>query len=866
MAGLADLFALGDGGDGGTDMESSFLRFVWRYSWRSQLFILAVTVVSFPIVYMSLELPKIIINDAIKGGDEARIVLGFSLGRIEYLLALCLALLVLIGVLNALKWNLNVAMGRTGERMLRRLRYMLFEHVMRFSMARFRGTKQGELVQSMLAELEPIGGFVGEVIATPAFQGGMLGVYAGFIFVQDWRLGLAAVALFPLQGWLIPRMQARVIRLNRQRARGARALADFIGESVAQIADIHIDDGARWRLAQLSSRLHSQGSIRLELFQRKYAIKAVNNLLNQLPPFFFYSIGGWLVIAGRLDFGALVAVLAAQKEMAAPWRTILTFVQNWTDYNARYGFVVESFVGEGVLPPARVYGDPATGAPAGTLRIEIAEGGPGAGGLAVPPVPIPEGARVAVLGGQGGAREALLRMAAGLQVPALGDVTLGALRLREATLPQLGAAFGYVSLDPGIPDRPVCENLRAGLMRAGPALGNAQMIAEARITGNSEADPEGDWIDYQAAGVGDRAGLIARERALAAAAGLAPALRSLALDSRLDDDAIRNWSPVVRDARATLAQSEDAALVADLVEVWSPGALNENATLLENVFFGAPADGGGEPDALIARPEVAEVLRAIGAEAVLAAIGEDLALEFADLVKAAGRDSAVFENIAGYPAATIMAAANMVATSPSRWRAGGRRKFMIGLAARFTPARDRFDILDNGRRARLLSLRDKARAHLAAMPGFTFFDDDAVNPALTLVENVLRGARRYDRRGAARRLTEVVEAALDRAGAHDALLDLGLSARAGRDGARLSLSDRRRVGFVREVLKRPQILVLEAGTDPALLALARRELPSATLIFAAEDENGIADADIVLRINERGVVSSTPPARGGSAP
>ncbi|PKP67145.1 MAG: ABC transporter ATP-binding protein, partial [Alphaproteobacteria bacterium HGW-Alphaproteobacteria-8] len=339
-------------------METGFLRFVWRYSWRWQLSILAITTGVFPLVYLSLELPKIIINDAIHGGDAPRALLGFELDRLAYLLTLCVALLALIGVVNALKWRLNVTMGRTGERMLRRLRYMLFERMMRFPMARFRAARQGELIQSMLGELEPIGGFIGEVIATPLFQGGLLAVYAGFIFVQDWRLGLAAVAMFPLQAWLIPRMQARVIRLNRQRAVGARDLADFIGDSVARIDDIIVDDAARWRLAQLSARLHRQGRIRLDLFRRKYAIKAVNNLLNQLPPFFFYAVGGWLVIGGRLDFGALVAVLAAQKEMASPWREILVYVQNWTDYRARFGFVVEGFSGSDLLAPARIVGAP----------------------------------------------------------------------------------------------------------------------------------------------------------------------------------------------------------------------------------------------------------------------------------------------------------------------------------------------------------------------------------------------------------------------------------------------------------------------------------------------------------------------------
>ena len=220
----------------------------------------------------------------------------------------------MVVLINGIKWLLNITVGMTGERMLRRLRFVLFEHVMRFRISRFRTTKPGEVIQSMLGEIEPLGGFFGEVIATPAFQGGQLCVYVAFIFVQDFWLGLAAVSLYPVQAFLIPKLQAKVIRLNRARAGNTRRLADTISESVANVADIHTNDTARWHMAQISGRLHQNTLIRMDLFKRKFTIKFINNFMNQLTPFFFYSAGGYLVIVGDLDFGSLVAVLAAYKD------------------------------------------------------------------------------------------------------------------------------------------------------------------------------------------------------------------------------------------------------------------------------------------------------------------------------------------------------------------------------------------------------------------------------------------------------------------------------------------------------------------------------------------------------------------------
>lgn len=839
-------------------MEPSFLRFVWRHSWRSQVQILAITILCFPLVYLSLELPKRIINSAIGGGDGPRSLFGVELDRFDFLLALCGLLIFLVAAVNALKWQLNVAMGRAGERMLRRLRHALFEHVLRFPMARFRGGRQGELVQAMMGEIDPIGGFIGEVLATPAFQGGLLVVYAGFVFVQDPWLGLAAVAVIPVQAWLIPRMQARVILLNRRRAMGARGVADFLGESVGAIAAIRVDGTGRWRLAQLSERLHRQAALRIALFRRKYAIKAVNNLINQIPPLFFYIVGGWQVIEGRLDLGALVAVIAAQREMASPWRELLVYAQNWTDYNARYGFVVENFVSgdsAGAEQPVAARADNRLD---GALEIFITEAGPGCGGLVTPRLVLPPGALVGVIGGRDGAREALLQMAAGLLAAQVGHVRIGGQALDRASFSALAAAIGHLPPTPYVLDTTVLDNLAAGLMRIAPPLADRARATEARLTGNSDADAHGDWIDYAAADARDRSAFAAQAVALAEAVGLGAELRALALDSPVDPAAVDPLGPVVDRVREALAALPDATDIGSFIEPWRRDALCRNATLIENLTFGAFASERSDPDALLARTDVAAALEKSGAARVLATIGARLAAEFRALVDAAGGDSAVFDAIRGFPRDMIIMAAETAAEASSPWKKRARHRLFLSLAARFTPERDRFDVLDPAAVADLVTMRARVSTALASAPGYAAFDAPGVNPGLTLLENVLRGALRYDRRGSTRMLVSTVERAFAIADGETVLLRLGLDVQAGRQGARLTPGGRRRLVLARALLKRPRVLVLEAVIGADLRDVARLALPDATLLYAADVEDDVLQADIVLRLAPDGAVTVEP--------
>ena len=328
----------------GADMlEPDIYRFILRYSLREQIYLVVATLLSFPFFYYSLDLPKLIINEAIAGKHFPHKFLGIGFGQISYLLVLCSLFLALVLINGWFKLHLNVRRGRAGERMLRRLRYQLFERVLRYPLRQFDRTATGEIVAMMTAELEPVGGFIGEAFALPIAQGGTLLTILVFMFVQDPVLGAAAVALYPLQGYMIPRLQRRIRALGRQRVRMVRHLADRIGEAIAARVEIRTNDGAPYQLAGFAAHLGDIYTVRLDIYNRKYFVKFLNNLINQLTPFFFFFIGGYFVITHQLSFGALVAILAAYKDLASPWKELLDYYQNQQDVAIKYQQVIEQF-------------------------------------------------------------------------------------------------------------------------------------------------------------------------------------------------------------------------------------------------------------------------------------------------------------------------------------------------------------------------------------------------------------------------------------------------------------------------------------------------------------------------------------------
>ena len=107
-------------------MQPTIFRFILKFSRKEQLLLLLFTAVSFPFLYMSLDLPKQIINEAIGGQDFPRVIFGYELEQIPFLLLLCGVFLGLVVINGGFKYFINVYRGVVGERMLRRLRYQLF--------------------------------------------------------------------------------------------------------------------------------------------------------------------------------------------------------------------------------------------------------------------------------------------------------------------------------------------------------------------------------------------------------------------------------------------------------------------------------------------------------------------------------------------------------------------------------------------------------------------------------------------------------------------------------------------------------------------------------------------------------------------
>lgn len=869
-------------------MQDTLFGFILRYSRRQQFVILTLTLVSFPFLYFSLDLPKIIINEAIDGKDFPRLFLGQEFDQIPYLLLLSLIFLALVFINGGFKYVIEIYKGKTGERMLRRLRFQLYDRILRFPLPHFRRIPQGELIPMITGEVEAVGGFVGAAISIPAFYGGTLVVIIFFMFMQDYVLGLAAIALYPIQAIWIPILQKKLLNYNRRRVREIRRLANVIGESVRGVTDIHASDAGHFLRARVSDRLGRIYGIRYDIYRRKFLIKFLNAFLGQLTPFFFFSMGGYLVIKGDLTLGALVAVLAAYKDLASPWKELLNYYQQQAAVRVKYEQVVRNFAPAKLMPepPLKAEMDAYVG-PLGDLEvanvtlvddfdIKI---------LDHVSLAIGQGEHIAITGVETSGKTEFGMVLGGLLTPSTGRISLGGQDLSQLPRSVVGRRFGYVGNDPFLFAGTLRDNLLLGLKHepVGPGDGGAeaqalqrQNLAEALMSGNSPFDLRADWVDLAAAGVANHDELAVRTLRVLACVGMDSDLYEMGLrsmgDFEEDSDSIERLLAVRREVRARLLDPE----LSQLVEPFDPDAFNHSASVGENIMFGAAADGVFDPKKLGENPYMREVLKKAG----LLDTGIDISIQVAELMVELFSDidpgDELFERFSFIDADEIAEVKELVQFIQGKGAAKlkeRQKRVLLSLFFQLVPTRHRLGLITDRIMVQLVEARREFTKNLPDEynRSFEFFDPGKFNRWATVQDNVLFGKVVYGQPRAKERVGEVIKDVIDSMDLRATVMRFGLDYHVGPGGAMLTPAQRQKVMIARQMLKRPDTLILndclnlfDGAAQEAVIGQIREECRDQRVV-ALLSQAGLANRFPRVVLMDKGMIADDSPSLGAVA-
>ena len=846
-------------------------RYVWQHSRKEQLGILALVLLSLPFYYVSLDLPKLIVNNAIQGRafPEGRVTAplfgfgvtlpdwlggslvgfpGWQLPKIEYLFALSGVFLLLVIVNSHFRYSINLRKGKLGEKVLRNLRFDLFSLLLDGRSEDRRKLKASEAATIIKDEVEPIGGFAGDAYVQPVFLGGQAITALTFIVVQNILLGSVTIAVLAVQVVLVPRLRREQLRLSRERQIRSRELAGHVGEIVDFLPEVENHGTAAYERYRIGGQLDHLFRIRFDLYSRKFMVKFINSVLAQVTPFLFYCMGGYLALRGSLDVGQLVAVIAAYRDLPQPVKELIDWDQQRLDVDVKYQQVLQQFSGRNGKPESE---ESLPDTLSGTIEVRslTVRGTAGETVLHGVSTRIPLGSHVLIQSRAGNGGSVLAQVLGRRIVEYEGSVTVEGrdlLRLSEAAV---GRHMAYFGPDVSAFSGTLRDNVLYSLLREG---------SEGASTNAWSGGGEDDAVDEAVISA-------------LAIAGLADTVYLLGLNRKLTERERGGLEDELVGVRHALHAALGTSHLDHLVETFSPERYILNATIGENILFGAMRSSTLKIANVLRSPDIQETATGKQLYAALSLVGIRIAETMIEIFQNVSVETFFFERFSFVSATDLPRFTEIV----SRWRMQGiealsdaDRPHLIELASSYCEPRHRLGLLTPELESLVLSARAALQASRdqAITEGIEFFDPTRYCTPASIGDNLLFG--RVDQRmaGASELVTTVLRSVVRESGFERRIQGFGLEAQTGPGGRFISPAQRCAVALARCLVKRPSILVVDQLLSifgevdgRAILEGIRDWMKGRTVLVTTRDEKPPGSFDAVLSFEATRLLAQAEP-------
>jgi ATP-binding cassette subfamily B protein len=366
----------------------------------------------------------------------------------------------------------------TGESVMMDLRVRLFEHLQALPYSYFVHAKPGEAMSAVLNDVQGVGSVVSTTLVKVLDGAVVFASTAAVLFVLDWRLALVTLVFLP--GLVVP---ARPVGQARKRIRRAAQaqLAELTGLldetlSVSGILLTRIFGAERLETARIRSKSADirELALRQALVGRWFQMFMA--VFEAAGPALVFGVGGYLIMAGRVGIGTVVAFATLLKRLYSSASVVMGV---HVDIVTSYAYFERVFK---VLDMPRETG----GAPGaivlprveGALTLErvCLEYEDGTEGLSDVDLHVPPGQCVAIVGPSGAGKSTLVALLLRLHDPTSGRVLLDGHDLRRIELASLRSHIGVVTQETYLFHGTVLDNL----LYARPDATRDQIEAAAR--------------------------------------------------------------------------------------------------------------------------------------------------------------------------------------------------------------------------------------------------------------------------------------------------------------------------------------------------------------------------------------------------
>jgi ABC-type multidrug transport system fused ATPase/permease subunit len=296
-------------------MPPKLAGFVLMMGGRHQAVLVLLSIMLFAVGILPLEVQRRIINGATQDST------------FNAILVLVFAYLGLMATEGAIKLVLNIYRGWIGEVAIRWLRMAVLE-VRGRHLEGQTTLAEGVEMSIMLAEAEPVGGFVGTSISEPILQAGILLTVGSYMIYLQPLLALAVAVVFVPQAILVPILQGLINQRVKTKITVMRHLSEEMVDHQSPKASQH-----------QAARVQRLFSTNMSIYRLKYSLNFLMNLMFQFGYAGIFALGGYYVVTGKTEIGTVVAFVAGLNKISDPWGALVDWYRDLRVTQVKYELI-----------------------------------------------------------------------------------------------------------------------------------------------------------------------------------------------------------------------------------------------------------------------------------------------------------------------------------------------------------------------------------------------------------------------------------------------------------------------------------------------------------------------------------------------